>query len=171
MKASDLRIGVPSVVFSRFWRTVTNIIKSSKRKCNRNSSKKGEGLSMNRKTAICLSLLLLAVFTAAALLVRRPAAAPVRTLAEASADELMTGGDEVRVALELLPGEVLNINTASAEELRKLPGIGAELSEAIVRYREEHGPFARSEDITDVPGIGQGRYAAIADSITVEETP
>ena len=62
----------------------------------------------------------------------------------------------------------LNINTATAEELMKLPGIGETLSRAIVAYREENGAFSSVEDIMEVDGIGEGRFAAIEEYICVK---
>ena len=128
---------------------------------------------MSRKTLLSLSALLLLLFSAAALfpLLSAGAAPGLRTESRAQEEALLAGGDGERVALELLPGEKLDLNTASAEELQKLPGIGPVLSEAIVAYRTEHGPFSRAEDLMNVPGIGQGRYAALAESVTVEVRP
>lgn len=63
----------------------------------------------------------------------------------------------------------ININTASAEELQALPGIGETRAEAIVAYREEHGPFTYVEDLRGVSGIGEGILANIMDYITVGE--
>ena len=80
----------------------------------------------------------------------------------------LTGGDGEQTALELLPNEKLNINTATAEELTKLPGIGPALSQAIVEYREENGNFSSIEDIMKVSGIGEGRFSAIEEYIYVE---
>jgi len=48
----------------------------------------------------------------------------------------------------------LDVNTAADYELEMLPGIGLKTAEAIVRYREEHGPFASLEALSEVPGIG-----------------
>lgn len=64
-------------------------------------------------------------------------------------------------------GTLININTASAAELEALPGIGPSLAQRIVAYREEHGPFRTIEDIKNVSGIGEGRFAQIKDLITV----
>ena len=61
----------------------------------------------------------------------------------------------------------LDINTATAECLDTLPGIGAVRADAIVRHREEVGPFVSIDSITDVSGIGSGTYQKIADLITV----
>jgi len=64
--------------------------------------------------------------------------------------------------------ERLNINTASAQELESLPGIGPVTAERIVEYREKHGLFVRPEDLMIVEGIGEKKYRALADFIGVE---
>ncbi len=61
----------------------------------------------------------------------------------------------------------ININTATAEELDKLPGIGPSIAKAIIDYRTANGPFKTIEDINDVKGIGDVLFAKIKDSITV----
>lgn len=61
----------------------------------------------------------------------------------------------------------VNINTASAEELAALPGIGETLAGRIVAYRTEHGTFSSTEEIQKVSGIGEKIFAEIADRITV----
>ena len=50
--------------------------------------------------------------------------------------------------------ELLNINTASAEELQTLPNIGGQMAQRIVAYREQHGKFASVDALQDVKGIG-----------------
>ena len=50
--------------------------------------------------------------------------------------------------------ELLNINTASAEELQTLPNIGVQMAQRIVDYREQHGKFASMEALQNVKGIG-----------------
>lgn len=64
-------------------------------------------------------------------------------------------------------GERVNINTASAEELATLPGIGPTTAQKIVEYRLQHGPFRTIQDIQNVPGIGPTTFAKIQDYITV----
>ena len=62
----------------------------------------------------------------------------------------------------------LNINTASANELETLPGIGKSLAERIVEHRDQFGPFRRPEHLIIVRGISDKRFRALRDLITVE---
>lgn len=62
----------------------------------------------------------------------------------------------------------ININTAGVSELVNLPGIGTGKATAIVKYREENGAFKSCEDIMLVPGIKDGIYNSIKDSICVK---
>ena len=79
---------------------------------------------------------------------------------------------EVQVAQEEIVPDLspLNLNRATAEELAGLPGIGAELAGRIVACREERGGFESVEEIMEVPGIGEGKFAALEGRITVEDT-
>ena len=61
----------------------------------------------------------------------------------------------------------ININIASQSEVMDLPGIGTVLASRIVDYRKQYGDFSRIEDIRNVSGIGEKRYEAIQDKITV----
>ena len=64
------------------------------------------------------------------------------------------------------PG-LININTASEETLCSLPGIGSSKAKAIIKYREENGPFSDKTQIMNVSGIGQNLYNNIEDLICV----
>ena|GEM_PF-1753258 len=61
----------------------------------------------------------------------------------------------------------LNLNTANAETLQALPGIGPALAERIVAYRLEHGPFQTVQDLLQVPGIGPKRWERMRHAIRV----
>ena len=63
----------------------------------------------------------------------------------------------------------VNINTASVDELKELPGIGQSKAEAIVQHREEHGNFKTKEDIVAVKGIGDKLFLKISEEIEVTE--
>lgn len=62
----------------------------------------------------------------------------------------------------------LDLNSATAEELAQLPGIGEELARRIVEYRAENGSFEAVEEIMEVSGIGEGKFTALEDRITVD---
>ena len=83
--------------------------------------------------------------------------------AEAAATASVQAGDAGTAAAA---GKV-NINTASAAELDALPGIGPSTAGKIVADREANGPFATVEDLKRVSGIGDKKYADLADSICV----
>lgn len=61
----------------------------------------------------------------------------------------------------------INLNTASADELETLPGIGKGLAQRIVVFREQYGPFRRAEHLMMVQGISEEKFRAIRDRITV----
>jgi len=63
---------------------------------------------------------------------------------------------------------LIDINTASANELEALPGIGKGLAERIVEHRDKFGPFRRPEHLIIVRGISDKRFRALRDLITVE---
>ena len=62
---------------------------------------------------------------------------------------------------------VIDINTATAEQLQTLPGIGPVLAQRIIGYRAENGPFRTAGDLMNVEGIGTGTLEEILDLITV----
>ncbi|MBP8640023.1 MAG: helix-hairpin-helix domain-containing protein [Oscillospiraceae bacterium] len=63
---------------------------------------------------------------------------------------------------------LVNINTATAQELCSLPGIGETLSGRIVAYREEHGLFKSTDEIMSVEGIGAKTFENLKNNITVD---
>ena len=76
-----------------------------------------------------------------------------------------------KAAADVTPAEdpPVDLNTAGAEELDTLPGIGPVLAERIIQYREEHGPFASVEELDEVKGIGASVLEKIGDRATVGE--
>ena len=63
----------------------------------------------------------------------------------------------------------VNINTAAAEELAQLNGVGPVIAARIIAYREKSGPFKMPEDLMQVRGIGQKVFAANQDLIVVRD--
>lgn len=64
-------------------------------------------------------------------------------------------------------GEIVNINTANVEELKKLRGIGPAMAQRIIDYREANGSFQAPEDIMQVKGIGKAKYAKLKEQIAI----
>ena len=62
----------------------------------------------------------------------------------------------------------ININTASANELEGLPGIGKGLAQGIIEHREKYGPFRRPEHLIIVRGISDKRFQALRELIKVD---
>ena len=60
------------------------------------------------------------------------------------------------------------LNTATAEELDILPGIGPKTAQAIVEFRDKKGKFASPDDLLQVPGIGPKKLSALKPHITIE---
>ncbi len=63
--------------------------------------------------------------------------------------------------------DLININTASLEELDSLPGIGPTTAQRIIDYRDTNGPFTTIDEIMDVSGVGPSTFDEIKDLITV----
>ena len=64
-------------------------------------------------------------------------------------------------------GGLININTASVEELKSIPGIGEKTAGRIVEYRDKNGKFGKIEDIMKISGIKDKLFSKIKDKITV----
>ncbi len=113
-------------------------------------------LSKTEKVLIGMAAAFLCLLWASVPL-RRPAASgvTVETARQAAASAVVP-----------VDGARIDLNTAPAEELAELPGIGEVLAERIVAYRTEHGPFAAAEDVQAVDGIGPGRFAGMEDLVT-----
>lgn len=85
-------------------------------------------------------------------------------------EETLSEGDDIilrRGSMETsVQSSLININSAGKEELTTLPGIGDSTAQAIITYRTDRR-FDRIEDIMNVAGIGEAKFARIRDLITV----
>ncbi|AFG35983.1 competence protein ComEA-like protein with helix-hairpin-helix repeat region [Fervidobacterium pennivorans DSM 9078] len=92
----------------------------------------------------------------------------VTTLEKENKDEsIEQKNNELQPTQVSLSNEKININTASLEELEKLPGIGPSKAQAIIDYRTNNGPFKSIEEIKNVKGIGEKTFEKLKDLITV----
>lgn len=62
---------------------------------------------------------------------------------------------------------VVNINTANADQLQALPGVGAVTAERIVSFRKDNGPFSSVDELTKVKGIGSKTLEKIRGQIVL----
>nr|AUN36891.1 competence protein [uncultured bacterium] len=79
-------------------------------------------------------------------------------------------GTNANAAARVTPSlkHCVNLNSATAEELIGLPGVGEVMSRKIIEYRERNGPFRRPEEIIIIEGFSEKKYRAIADLVCVE---
>ncbi|MEV7395894.1 helix-hairpin-helix domain-containing protein [Aeromicrobium sp. NPDC092404] len=97
---------------------------------------------------------------------------------------ILTDGEQILVGLEPVgaapapatggggspasgTGATVNLNTATAEQLDTLPGVGPVTAQAILDWREENGRFGSVEDLLDVKGIGDATLAELRDHVSV----
>jgi competence protein ComEA len=64
--------------------------------------------------------------------------------------------------------DAININTATASELESLPHIGRKTAEAIVKFRNENGPFRRVEHLLLIRGMGERRFSQLRPLLRTE---
>lgn len=67
----------------------------------------------------------------------------------------------------VVPQEKVNLNTATAEQLQSIPGIGPSTAKSILEYRAKVGKFSKIEEIINVRGIGEKKFQKIKDRLAV----
>ena len=84
-------------------------------------------------------------------------------------DTVLNNHDVLNIPVKKEESELprISINTATAEELMRLPGIGKTTAESIIAFRNEHGLFQKREDLLNVHGIGPAKYEKLEDFITL----
>jgi len=65
---------------------------------------------------------------------------------------------------------VINVNSATAEQIAFLPRVGIKLAERVVEYRKSNGPFKKIEDLMEVKGVGEKLFVALKPHLTVSGT-
>ena len=91
------------------------------------------------------------------------------TQKSAERQAIMTGGDDDE-SEELLPGDTVNINTATIEELCLIPGVGDTIAQRIIDWRAENGSFASIDEFVDaIDGIGENNIEDMRMYLTLED--
>ena len=73
-----------------------------------------------------------------------------------------------RQLVETDRNESIDLNTATAEDLQRIPGVGESTARKIIEHRDEHGPFRRPEDLMQIRGISDKRFRNIRHLIRTE---
>jgi comEA protein len=86
-----------------------------------------------------------------------------------SAEDSLEAGNKINKSKkeDKLAGVQINLNTASKEQLKTLPGVGDSTAEKIIAYRENHGGFNKIEDLMKIKGIGKKKFGKLKPYITV----
>ena len=130
------------------------------------------GISRYEKVALGLTGAFV-LFTAGWFLARQNLSQPYQVYTASSAEQSESAfSSQAEQSQEeypdsLLAGEVIDINTAEVQDLQRLPGIGEKRAQAIVEYREEHGPFQSVDELDNVAGIGEGILSGLREYATV----
>ncbi|MEO3856094.1 ComEA family DNA-binding protein [Acrocarpospora sp. B8E8] len=88
----------------------------------------------------------------------------------------LVDGEQIVVGLPPPPGShpltdpattnILSLNSATADQLEQLPGVGEVLAQRIIEYRDTHGGFQSIEQLREVSGIGERKYAELKDKVS-----
>lgn len=129
------------------------------------------GISRYEKMVLAMTAAFLLV-TGGWFFARQSSGAPYEVVTEQSSKELPLSAQSEQPEKNKSPdslteGEIIDLNTADVYDLQRLPGIGEKRAQAIVEYREEHGPFRCVEDVTQVSGIGAAILAGLEEYAAV----
>ena len=120
-------------------------------------------LNLEKPEKILLAILIAALLFGAGILVYRKNCPVGNLRIEYSGSKEQSSGRTITKK-----NKKININEASAEELKNLKGIGAVLAGRIVEYRANKGLFISIDDLKRVRGIGNALFEKIKDNITIE---
>ena len=84
---------------------------------------------------------------------------------------LLTNAGIALAAAKAAPSGKVNINTATAEQLTALPGVGEKLAARIVEYRQKSGGFKSVQELMNVQGIGEKNFEKIQGHLSAGEAP
>lgn len=84
-----------------------------------------------------------------------------------SKDEMLENTLEISYMPEVQETKRININNANSEELQKIPGVGPSTAKNILSYRDKNGRFKKVEDIKNVNGIGDSKFEAMLEYISI----
>jgi competence protein ComEA len=91
-----------------------------------------------------------------------------RILAAALAVALVASTGIAAAAAKPAPTGKINLNTASAQQLTELPGVGEKLAARIVEYRQKSGGFKNVQELMNVQGVGEKNLAKIQGFLTTD---
>ena len=75
--------------------------------------------------------------------------------------------DQAQAPAKSAPATLVNINTAPADQLEGLPGVGPKMAARIVEYRQKNGGFKKIEELMNIKGIGEKSFLKLKPQITV----
>lgn len=129
-------------------------------------------LTIHKNWLLAIALIVIAAATVATAVLSTPPLSNTQVIYEDTGTAIGTTADGTIVSSKPVSPTFaagrLNLNTASAEQLTTLRGIGTVLAERIVAYREQHGAFHSVDELGEVKGIGEGKLAALRNQVTVE---
>jgi competence protein ComEA len=105
-----------------------------------------------------MTRIMMAAIAAIALSATAPSAQTKAPVAKATAGTAATAAAPV------------NLNTATADQLATIPGVGAKMAERIIDYRQKNGGFKKVEDLMNVSGVGEKSFLKMKPLITVTAT-